>query len=445
MDGDYSFRSELEESAIPEGLVESEEVLELFRKKSVVQVKDHLLNVNHELSEVSEEFGKELKVHYNDILNMTQKISVLYGELTTIESRFRDLCFKDDLFQLRKLPNLEPPLKVSQENRPAASDNAITDSVNITLKISNWTLSVSNFISRFTNTTTTAAHLFDNMMKEMTELSQLLKTNNDLIKYREIIDKRSKILQKYIVEVLTSHTIQLKLEQSVELFNLFQSTNNVYNWDETLTDEFNNLLYDSILQNYNIETLCKNKNVKSGIKNDDVLLFLQSNTFKQNVILRLIKTIETTFDHLEEIQKGIITGTPEENDQEQENNNDSNVYSDEEEDEYMMENDITKIIADAKMKSMGLTSSQSVEAHEQIDLIISKLKNLQDIECDNTKIIQLRDRLVDYLKQYISEYSAPSTSSTNMNEMIQSLMVEYHKTNLQKLIHKQIETLQALI
>ncbi|KAG0659327.1 hypothetical protein C6P45_001869 [Maudiozyma exigua] len=432
-DETIDFNRSINEQAIDEDT--KKEVLALLKSRSITEIKDYLLDVNRRLSETEEQFNDQLKIHYTVILKVIQDIAALHGQLSDIDNEFRDLCFNDDSYQIHKLPNFEPVSlqnsTIVQEEEQNSKNNTLP---NVTLRVSNWILAVTNFIDRFTNSNENSSLFFDDMLKNTIDLSTDDSTQYE--RYQTIIRNKSMFLQKYIVDSLFAHKIQLKLTQNIQLFNLFHDTVPFYQWDPTITDQYNDILYDMILEEYDIEALYGKDKTASIISSPVVQAFLQSPIFRNTVIEKLVTNIEDQLNQLESTKHMEEMAT----DSSETKLVDTNDQEDKEVDE-----EISEIINDSIMQSMGLISERGVSTYQSIQTIIHKLSNLEDIGADTTRVQSLRQRLLDCLQKHELQAQNDANNEhtgTSTDETVQQILNNYNKGNLEQLMKKQIVSLQ---
>ncbi|SMN18059.1 similar to Saccharomyces cerevisiae YGL223C COG1 Essential component of the conserved oligomeric Golgi complex (Cog1p through Cog8p) [Maudiozyma saulgeensis] len=415
-----------------------EEVLDLLKTRTISDVKDYLLDINRKLSVTEEEFNKELKVHYSVILHVIQNISLLHNDLSKTDTEFRELCFNDSLYQISKLPTFEPKMlsvehHALDSNNNNNNNNDDKDLQSVTLRVTNWVLAVTTFIDRFTNSNDNRNAFFEDMITRSLNLSN---DNNEsiFVRYQDIIKNKSRSLQEYIVESSIAHRIILNLEQSIDVFNLFHSTVSFFSWDKSLTEQYNNLLYDMILEDYDLESLYGNENM-GNINTPSVRDFLQSSLFKNNVIQRLINNIEDQLTQLE-MSRNLTSAVVETAKTNEEHDNDY----DEEDD---MDDEISTIVYQSLMQSMGLTSDHDITGYDNTELIMDQLKSLEDLNADATRVQILRDRLLAYLlaKQKSLPENDKVTQPQNTDDTVQAILDNYNKTNLEDLISQQIKRL----
>ena len=411
------------------------EVLDFLRTKPVSDVKDYLLEVNHNLSTTDEKFNNQLKLHYSVILRVIQNIAVLHSDLSDVDTEFRELCFNDNLYQIRKLPTFRP-VSLPADHDPFESNN--NDLQNVTLGITNWILAVTTFINRFANSNENGNSFFEEMITHTLKLGDN-KDDSKFIRYKYIIKKKALSLQTYIVDSLIAHTITLNLEQSISLFNLFHFTIPFFSWDLLLTEQYNNLLYDMILEDYDIESFYGDKNI-INIKSPSVKDFLQSSLFKSNVIQRLIDNIEDQLTQLENTgnnnNTSVIEETPKTEKQNKEND-------DEYEDEDDMDNEISTIVNNSLMQAMGLIYDNDINEYNNIEQIMDQLNNLKDLKADSIRVQTLKERLLAYLQAKQNQLSKNGIvmQPQNTDETVQTILHNYNMVNLEDLISQQIAKL----
>ena len=208
---------------------------------------------------LTSQFTGRLKAKYKDILQVTDNVDSLLQELETIDSNFRELCFNDDLYQLHKLPELViHQISAEQgEKDILKKDSLINEDSSLILKLSNWSLSISDFITRFT-VSTVSSKLFDNLITQFKEL-EIIPEDSLKSDYRTLALNKCHELQSYLINSIKSSQLDFGLIQWMNLYYLFVPTEShtQYYWDKKMLEQVETLIFNAIFQ-YDIDTLLNN-------------------------------------------------------------------------------------------------------------------------------------------------------------------------------------------
>lgn len=473
-------------------------ILDLFKTKSIPQVKEELVTLNKELEQVDTEFDDKLKSHYRDILDVTLKINSLYEDLKVVDDKFRALCFDDTVYQIDRLPDFVPN-EVSTENEAKSiagtdvSQGTYDSDVNnssadteLVLLISRWVLAISNFVTRFVSSESTDAvngatssanygnvksgKLFLELMVTFEGLKRKLVNGQLSTVFGDLIDEKISFIQNYVVESLEYKTIHFNLSEWVKFYQLF-STGSVFKWDSKLTSRYTDLLYETLLKSYDLETLLGQQfQVKFKLDDPNVLSFLQSNEFRESLISKVIMSVEGQvqefleqeqgIEHAEGNRKEVYTseqeeeqGKERENDKESGNvftgNSETSIPNTTSDTKNNGEIDVADLIEKSLLKSKGLVLPEDIHIYQTIDPILTTLQTLVKLGCDKLKIVQVRDKLIKFLNERLERFSSSgpgeSPETLSSDELVTNILREYNLSNSTKLFQSQIDILAKLV
>ena len=466
---------------------------DLFKTKNIPQVKEELVTLNKELAQVDTEFDDKLRSHYRDILDVTLKINSLYEDLRVVDDKFRALCFDDTVYQIDRLPDFVPN-EVSTENEtkkiPGADvlqgiyDTPSADNTELVSLLSRWVLAISNFVARFVSSESTdvingatsnanygnvkSGKLFSELMVTFENLKQKLVSSQLSTAFRDLIDEKISFLQNFVVDSLEYKTIHFNSSEWVKFYQLF-STDSVFKWDLKLTARFTDLLYETLLRSYDLETLLgQQSQVKFKVDDPNVLSFLQSNEFRESLILKVITNVEDQVREFLEQEQGIrptegdekevYAGEQEEGQEKKTDKEDGNVSSGSIEagipnttsdNKDNREIDVADLIKKSLLRSKGLVLPEEIHIYQTIDPIITTLQTLVKLGCDRTKIVRVRDKLVEFLNERLerpgSSTPGGSPETLSSDELVSNILREYNLSNSTKLFQSQIDSLAKLV
>ncbi|CCF60335.1 hypothetical protein KAFR_0J02710 [Kazachstania africana CBS 2517] len=441
------------------------EVKKLFEEKSITEIKDYLLDVNRELVQVDENFTAKLKLHYPDILQVTEDVAGLYGLLKDVDTEFRDLCFNDDKYQIKKLPEFASDHSSKQVNTNVSLSDHTRTSTESILAISNWLLSISNFFNM------ASLKSFDDMMVNF----QNLRNCHIPTDFQDLINSKIISFQEELFQSLQSSKIHFTLTQRIKLFNLFQDSKS-YNWNAQLCSDYQQLLYATIFNEYN--------DIESNLfESTDPLVreFIHLPDFNTKLIEKIRNDIDLKLNQLEKIIQGELAEQPGETD----------------------DSDIGTTIHTAKLNSMGLVNWKDITVYKIIQPIIPMILKLQKFGCDASIINEIKTKLTEIIKHDLNDLevsmkkisvvppkadalpssdisvpgieptvepteeqpdrdtipteeqseeditatedkSHPQPQPVSMNELVDSIVQNYNKTNLIHLLHEQIASLAEI-
>ena len=455
---------------------------DLFKTKNIPQVKEELVTLNKELEQVDTEFDDKLRSHYRDILDVTLKINSLYEDLRVVDDKFRALCFDDTVYQIDRLPDFVPN-EVSTENETekkipgddvlqGTHDTPSTDNTELVLLLSRWVLAISNFVARFVSSESTdvingatgnanygnvkSGKLFSELMVTFENLKRKLVGSQLAMAFRDLIDEKISFLQNFVVDSLEYKTIQFNSSEWVKFYQLF-STESVFKWDSKLTSRFTDLLYETLLRSYDLETLLgQQSQVKFKVDDPNVLSFLQSKEFRESLILKVITNVEDQVREFLEQEQGkeAYAGEQEKKTDKEDGNVSSgsigvgtpNATSDNKDNG---EIDVADLIEKSLLKSKGLVLPEEIHVYQTIDPIITTLQTLVKLGCDRTKIVRVRDKLVEFLNERLERLGSSSSNESpetlSSDELVSNILRKYNLSNSTKLFQSQIDSLAKLV
>ena len=448
-------------------------VLQYFKELHVPQVKDRLLQVTQDLAKNDDLLNQNLKLHYNDILTITENVSNLYVDLQDTDTHFRQFCFDDAKYQLRKLPDFIQDSQLNDKvkdnskydsdimqvdnhnnknNKNNKNNNTNQNDIEILLLVSQWSLSVSKFISTkiksfssISNDTTshmdntffnsTIETLFENFDRLIDEKPRDVSFTDPTFKYFKSINGKIVCLQRHLIE--NSNMINLSHLQWIRFYNLINTkSTDILPWDVDMVSRLNDIIMDKII------TLVLSVNGKFK-DNEIISSFIDSSEFNQRLITYLKDKIQQNLTTLKDIIQSTTNGEVRGNMQINKNQKFSLV-------EY---HDINSLIQNAKLTSLGLTNERRQEIYDLVEPIIQMIQNLIDYNRDHESLKSLQNELIDILKgQCLSHITVSNSSTTKNNDMISNTTTlinnyvdSYHEDSFIHLIQSQINRLQSLL
>lgn len=441
-------------------------VLQYFREYHVPQVKDKLLQVTQDLAKNDDLLNQNLKLHYNDILTITKNVNNLYVDLQDIDTKFRQFCFDDAKYQLKKLPDFIQYSQLKDKNIDKDKDNKVYDSnsknihdkdknqneIELLLLISQWSLSVSKFISttaqsfpnNINENTSYTDNIFSNSMMEtlFEKFDKLIEDNHKDIslvdpnfKYFKSINEKIVSLQKHLIT--NANMINLSHLQWIRFFNLINiKSKDVLPWDSDMVSRLNDIIMDKII----MLVLSANGKFKD---NDTINKFIDSSEVNQRLITHLKDKIQQNLTNLKDVIKSTANGEIEQN-----MNLDRN-----EELSLVRYLDINSLIHNSKLISLGLTNERRQKVYDLVEPVIQMIQNLIDYNCDHESLKSLQNELLDILKeQCLTHITIDNDSRTknddinsNTTALINNYVDSYHKDSFIHLIQSQIQRLESLL
>lgn len=402
-------------STVMNGLSNDSDTLRLFRERSIVQVKDYDLELSTKIDKTHQRFTKELQVHYKDILKVTDEVGQLFQKLKDGDALFMDLCFKDNFYKLNKLPEVTNMLNKDSHKPSIHSDTSLSQPI---LIVSNWALAISDFISRFA-TSSSSAKLFDQVIFEFDELKKELPQVSD---YHKVITSKCNNFLQYL---LTSPSnMNFSLSQWIRIYNLvLRYKIKEFAWEQPMLDELEQLLFKSIFQ----------EDIDSLLKSNDELIsnFVHTETFETKLNEKFLNDINTQFSHLDELLISQKTSD--------EMNQDIIAYPANLNDASNVQN----VVEDSRLYCMGLSKYGRVEMYKIVTPLIELIQELESHGGTSLQIKELRERLISILQEAIvvSPEDQDNTNS-NMDDLIAGIIHKHNDVNFNKLLNSQIESLK---
>lgn len=414
-----------------------DEVLPLFHDFHIAQIKDYQLELQNDLIKTNEAFQKNLLKNYNKILSLTDSVNDLSLNLKSVDQDFKTLCFDDEKFQLNKLP---PLLHQSTTHISSlGSEEKISIPSQNILVISNWTISINNFCNRIV-TSTTPSRIFDELLLNFHELSLISVPSN----FETLIKNKCYQLQKFLVDSMK--TLNLTLLQWVRLYNLL-NTEFASKWDDDSLSLFNESLFETLL-NENVQVL-----LISGTKNKEhqyhpnqqysdtvVADFVNSSTFRDHLISRTVKEINTHLDTLSTLRAKL---------REPETLHQLDIFHDNDKSvddgtvSPLDEEALKQYIDTAVFYSKGLTNDVTLQIYQTVQPTIEILENLEMYKCPQEILADLKNKLITQLQDFKTQIeSFLSSSAGNSTSVVDDFMASYNNHNLLQLVIDQITQLR---
>lgn len=414
-----------------------DEVLPLFRDSHIPQIKDYQLELQNDLTKTNEAFQKNLLKNYNKILSLTDSVNDLSLNLKNVDQDFKSLCFNDEKFQLNKLTPL--PYQTTTHISPPRDEEKVSIPSQNILVISNWTISINNFCNRIV-TSTTPSRIFDELLLNFHELSLIPVPS----KFEALVKDKCCRLQKFLVDSMK--TLNLTLLQWVKLYNLL-NTEFSSKWDDDLLSIFNESLFETLF-NDNVQALLissansKDHQYHSNQQYKDAIVvdFVNSSTFRDHLIRRTVKEINTHLDTLSTLRAKLKE--PEtlhkldifhDNDT---NLNDGTVSP--------LDDDALKQYIDtAVFYSKGLTNDTTLQIYQTVQPTIEILQNLELYKCPQETLTDLRNKLITQLQEFKTQISSRLPSLLeNSTSVVDDFITSYNNHNLLQLVIDQITQLR---
>ena len=432
-------------------------VLQYFKTNHVPQVKDKLLQLTQDLAKNDDLLNQNLKLHYNDILNITEDVNHLYMNLQDTDTHFRKFCFDDAKYQLKKLPDF---IQYSQNKDDNINnlctykvDNKSQDDHKMLLLISQWSLSVSKFLSimvqqplsnhnddisnvndnLFSNSLIDA--LFENFGKLINEKPSNISYIDPNFKYFKSIRDKIVCLQRKLIE--NSNLINLDHLQWIRFYDLINLKSiDILPWDSEMVSKLNDIIMDKIIR----LVLFHNHILKD---NETVKSFTDLKEFNLRLITHLKERIQNNLNKLESILKV--------NDEKVDQNMKINKIHKFSIDKYR---DINSLIQNSKSLSLGLVDERRQEVYDLVEPTIEMIQGLIDYKCDHESLKVLQNQLIDILKEQCLKGTNLINVSTNTNDtdihsntttLINDYVDSYHTNSFIHLIQSQIQRLESLL
>lgn len=381
------------------------ETLKLFRECSLEQVRDYDLELSSRIDKTRNRFREELRAHYKDILKVTGEVDRLYRELKSGDALFMDLCFKDDLFKLTKLPEFQSCADVGTLGDSSAVPFSEASSQPV-LAVSQWVLAISDMISRFA-TSSSSSKLFDSVMQAFDGLRPVQDRLGD---YQEVISSKCDAFLRFAC----SPEASLSVSQRIRVDNLVGSERHLP-WNTDLVGKLGQQTFDFILENHLDDTLRSNDELVSS--------FVAAEQFKQRLSSKLKADITTQLQRLD----GILEAR-------QEDLIPSDLPA-------LSTAGIQELIQKSQYYCMGLVTDRQVEWYKIIVYLIDLIEKLEQYGGESLGK-ELRNQLIEKLqKGSIATRSDEEPSSTG--ELVSKIMDDFNRESFNQTIESTIQSLTA--
>ncbi|QLG71226.1 hypothetical protein HG535_0B02650 [Zygotorulaspora mrakii] len=394
-------------------------VLDLFREHTVVEVKDIKLELSNKIEKSHRRFTQELQEHFRDILTVTNEVGELYRFLKDGDSLFMDLCFKDNVYGVDKLPELHhEPIATNLRRKSTtvtclAPMSPVVSSATSVLLVSNWTLAITDFVSRFT-ASSNPGKLFDKTLQEFENLRNHIA---QLHPFKKIILSKCHQFLSFINDDEASHNI-FTFNQWAKLYNLIlRDEPPVFEWDSEQLKAFDSLLFDTTLANYTEDLL----------KDEQVQEFVRSAIFQSKMSEKILKSIHVQLMELDDLLKSGHDVS----------RSLSHLHK-------LASRDTTAsdIVDESRLYAEGLVTDQRVALYRLITSITDKLRSLKVNSGGSNQMADLKSRLIEKLQQCLPSELPGSTATLKMDDMISDVMRRHNDENYRIFIERQIKRLR---
>lgn len=424
-------------------------VLQLFKENHVPQVRDKLLEVTQDLAKNDVLLNKNLKLHYSDILTITEGVNKLYLGLQDNDTHFRQLCFDDDKYQLGRLPDFEEnsfktdkidSKSVISVGGSSVNADDVDSDTELLLVVSQWSLAVSKFVSAVNGSTTVSTSIIDKLFTNFNQLvdykDDISFTDTNFKYYQSVIDKLL-FLQSNLIE--NANIIMLSHLQWIKIYNLINdTTKTILPWDNKLISELNEITMDKVIKLVlSIANVENNKNKIEFNSNDIIKDFINSTQFNDRILAHIK---DKTRHNLNEL-KLILSN----DNVDMESNKEITIT-------HMEVDDLTVLIEESKFDSLGLINKRRQQVYDLVEPTIQMIQQLIEYNCDSTAVKEIQTEMVDFLNNqcldslhsnHIDSNEGDQTTA-DTSSLIAGFVASYHKDNFTHLIQSQIQRLQAL-
>lgn len=387
------------------------ETLKLFRECSLEQVRDYDLELSSKIDKTRNKFREELKTHYKDILEVTGEVDHLYQALKGGDVLFRDLCFKDDLFKLTKLPEFESKSGFQGSRSVGAASPSSDDQCQSVLVVSQWVLAVSDLISRFA-TSYSSSKLFDSAMQGFDSLTA---ASTSLGEFREIVQNKCKAFLQFVC----SPDVSFSVSQRIQVYNLVvRDHSDQLLWDTELVKKLEEQTFNFILQDHLDDTLrSKDKLVAS---------FVATETFKEKLRSKLSVDISTKIQSLD----GLL-----------ESNEEPLINADL---PALSAAHIQELIQDSQYYCMGLVTDRKVQWYQTVVLLKDLLQKLEQYGGESLGQ-ELRKQLVEKLQKRdsVTDSGDKPSETLSMSELVSKVVDDFNDESFNKTVEFTIQSLTA--
>ncbi|AQZ16845.1 COG1 (YGL223C) [Zygosaccharomyces parabailii] len=388
------------------------DTLQLLRERSVVEVRDHDLEVSAQAAKLYDDFTQELRSHYGEILEVTDDVNGLYDKLREVDTNFRDLCFKDDLYKLRKMDLVEDSVTPGLPDTP----NIDTTESRKILLVSNWSLAISDFLSRFA-ISSASAKLFREVITQFANLQQALP---GLQEYRAVIASKCQEFLQYIVSS-PENNVSFHISQWAHIYYLVLAGPQELPWDAATVRQVEDVLFESVFEEP-LGDLLK-------CSDDIVTKFVHSTDFEKKSREKILRDIEMEFSRLEELLSQPTDDTP------------TLTYP-----ASVHELDVASVIENCRLHAMGLTTATKVNMYKIVKPLISMMGKFRESEGTSDRVEDLRNRLTEILEKHhpVMHQESAAIEAQTMDELVGRIITQQNDHNASELIRSQISALQVL-
>lgn len=403
---------------------EQKQVDQLFREKTIPEVKNYGMEISRELASINDRFNEKMASKYWDILDVTNEVSGLSTLLKEVDQDFRELCYNDNLYQLKKLPELEVSFgEVSKgkiHDKPEHNETSNRDDMMV-MNITEWTLSIHKFISEIS--TASSETIINTLIENLS--NNFSKINDDvhrMSRFQDVIKAKCKALQEYIVKAIANSEVYLTLLQWIKMDSIFQMKN--LPWDSVLYQKFEENMYSYVFEEE--EDL---DSILFGSTNPVIKRFIETETFKNKLVSYMEKSIDEQFakirNQLSDLDHGSASS---------ELNN--VLYPDTLSDRFSVQD----IIKKGTLYSMGLNSQSKIELYELVNPLINQIEKMKLYGCREELIERYKKNLLEILEKMIPQGSSDGNTNNDFSEVLD----KYNKLNLDHLVKSQILAVHQL-
>lgn len=382
--------------------------LKLFRGRSIAQVRDYDMELSSKVVKSHERFTKELQVHYKDILKVTEEVNRLYADLKEGDALFMELCFKDELYKLDKLPDFYSGSD-GKAGQPARTGGVGGETSQTLLVVSQWVLAISDLVSRFASSSS-ASKLFDSVMREFSELQALLDSADG---YEKVIAAKCEIFLQF----LCSPDTNLTLSQWIRTHNLvLQDGRQVFPWKKSTLEQFEGILFETVFRE-DLDSLL-------GSTDELVAHFVASEKFEGALKKKLLKDSQTL---LERLDKLIESDGP-----------DSPVLAFPETRPTAF--NIPELVQESQFYSMGLATSRKVQWYKISTPLTGIIEKLEQ-HGGSSEAQRLREALIERLQQQKATAAPQDEEPASMDDVVSRMMSSYNDNKFTSMIDSKIRSL----
>ncbi|GAV54627.1 hypothetical protein ZYGR_0AN00950 [Zygosaccharomyces rouxii] len=384
----------------------------LLRTHSVVEVRDLDLEVSGDAARLYDKFAQELREQYGEILEVTKSVGELLGCLKKGDFELRDLCFRDDLYKLKKLEPLEGKIDRENGKKVTKDDNGSAKKV---LLVSNWSLAISDFVSRF-SLSQSSAKLFDQVIIQFRNLQG----HGQWQEYEGVVRSKCEQFVQYLLDSALNN-INFTVGQWARIWSLVLNDDR-FPWNKEQVLKLDEILFKSLFQEP-LEVLMSDTD-------EAVSNFVRSSEFEQKLNAKILQDIERQFQLLENLVA-----------QQEEDKTPTFQYP-----QIVQELDVAQVVENCRLHSLGLTTRSRVQMYNLVNPLIQMIDDLQAHGGQSGQVNELRKKLATVLKnkipvtvKQVEEQDEPLT----MDQVVERLMTNQNDSSASQLFHKQVNALRV--